>query len=91
MDIPVGPLFHYRIVEGWPTIRPLKLDQEQTVPRLLLRVGKSNMERLSVRRKRRERRIGSVGMLRVLLNPGGGGSCFLRGVPPPWGENGVAM
>ncbi len=29
--------------------------------------------------------------LRVLLNPGGGRSCFLRGVPLPWAENEVAM
>jgi hypothetical protein len=51
------------------TIRPLKLDQEQTVPRLLLRVGKPNMERLSVRRKRRERKIGSVGRVAGLAEP----------------------
>jgi len=36
---------------------------------LLLRVGKPNMERLSVRRKRRERRIGSVGIVAGLAEP----------------------
>jgi hypothetical protein len=65
------------------TITPLKLDQEQTVPWLLLRVGRPYMERLSVRRQRRERRIGSVGVVRVLLNPGGGLTPLPEGVPLP--------
>ncbi len=29
--------------------------------------------------------------LRVLLNPGGGGSCSLRGVPLPCVENAIEM
>jgi len=36
---------------------------------LLLRVGIPYMERLSVRRKRRERRIGSVGVVARLAEP----------------------
>jgi len=45
------------------------------------------MERLSVSRKSRERRIGSW----VLLNPGGGGYCFLREVPPAVGREWARM
>ncbi len=72
---------------GLPTIHPLKLDQEQTVPRLLLRVGKPNMERLSVKRKRRERRIGSVGIVAGLAEPRRRRILLPERGAAPWGEN----
>ena len=52
---------------------------------------RTNMERFSVRRRRRERRIGSVCIVAGLAEPRRRRTCFLRGVPLSWGENAVAM
>ena len=58
---------------------------------MLLRVGKPNMERLRVRRKRRERRIGSVGIVVGLAEPQRRRMLLPERGGLPWGENAVAM
>jgi hypothetical protein len=64
-------------IRGMPAIRPLKLDQEQTILRFAPAGWETNHGALE-REEEAPCKIGSVGMVAGLAEPRGGGSCFLR-------------